>query len=63
MQNIKELRDDLVKKYENAKTDKDKKELSIYTATASAIIRSCKTELDYNKERKLDKSIGFLETN
>jgi hypothetical protein len=62
MQNIKDLREDLVKKYETAKTDKDKKELSIYTATASAIIRSCKTELDYNKERKLDKEIPFLET-
>ena len=49
MQNIEELRNDLLKKYEEAKTDNDKKELSIYTATASAIIRSCKTEMDYNK--------------
>lgn len=61
MQNIKDLRIDLVKKYEEAKTDKDKKDLSIFTATASAIIRSCKTELDYNKEKKNDKKIDFLE--
>lgn len=61
MQNIKDLRNDLVKKYEEAKTDKDKRELSIFTATASAIIRSCKTELDYNKEQKNDKKIDFLE--
>ena len=61
MQNIKDLRNDLVKKYEDAKTDKDKKELQIYTATASAIIRSCKTELDYNKEKQNGKKIDFLE--
>ena len=62
MQNIEELRNDLLKKYEEAKTDNDKKELSIYTATASAIIRSCKTEMDYNKIQENNKKINFLET-
>lgn len=62
IKNIKDLRDDLLTKYEIAKDDNDKKELSIYTATASAIIRSCKTEMDYNKIQENNKKINFLET-
>lgn len=61
MQNIEELRNDLIKKYEEAKTDNDKKDLSTYTATASAIIRSCKVELDYNKVQENKRTINFLE--
>ena len=63
IKNIKDLRNDLLTKYESAKDDKDKKDLSIYTATASAIIRSCKTELDYNKAKDNNKKIEFLEIN
>lgn len=62
MQNIKELREDLIKKYTESKTDESKKDLAIYTATASAIIRSCKTEMDYNKLQDNKKKIDFLET-
>jgi hypothetical protein len=61
IKNIKELRDDLLTKYETAKDEKDKKDLSIYTATASAIIRSCKVELDYNKVQENNNKIKFLE--
>jgi hypothetical protein len=62
MQNIEELRNDLIKKYEEAKTDIDKRDLSTYTATASAIIRSCKVELDYNKVQDNKRIIKFLES-
>ena len=61
IKNIKDLRDDLLTKYETAKDEKDKKDLSVYTATASAIIRSCKVELDYNKVQDNNKKIEFLE--
>lgn len=61
MQNIKELRQDLIEKYNTAKDEESKKDLSIYTATASAIIRSCKTEMDYNKIQENGKKIDFLE--
>jgi hypothetical protein len=61
MQNIKELRDDLILKYKEAKSEDSKKDLSIFTATASAIIRSCKTEMDYNKIQDNNKKIDFLE--
>lgn len=61
MQNIEDLRDDLIKKYEEAKNDSDKKDLGIFTATASAIIRSCKVELDYNKVQDNKRIIKFLE--
>lgn len=63
MQNIEELRNDLIKKYEEAKTDENKRDLSVFTATASAIIRSCKVELDYNKVQDNKKKIKFLENN
>lgn len=59
--NIEQLRNDLLNKYETAKTESDKKDLSIYTASASAIIRSLKTELDYNKYKENGKDIKFLE--
>lgn len=61
IKNIKDLRDDLLTKYETAKDEKDKRDLSVYTATASAIIRSCKVELDYNKVQDNNKKIEFLE--
>lgn len=61
IKNIVDLRNDLLEKYENSKNDNDIKELSIYTATASAVIRSCKTEMDYNKIQENDKKINFLE--
>ena len=61
IKNIKDLRDDLLTKYETAKDEKDKKDLSVYTATASAVIRSCKVELDYNKVKDNNKKIEFLE--
>jgi len=60
IKNVKELRDDLLNKYESAKTEQDKKELGTYTATASAIIRSLKVELDYNKYKGDTKDIDFL---
>ena len=50
------------KKYENAINEDDKKDLGIYTAASSAIIRSLKTEMDYNKYRDSNKKIEFLET-
>lgn len=61
MQNIEDSRNDLIKKYEEAKSDKDKSDLSTYSATASAIIRSCKVELDYNKVQDNKRTIKFLE--
>lgn len=62
IKNIKDLRSDLLEKYENAKNEDDKKDLGIYTAASSAIIRSLKTEMDYNKYRDSNKKIEFLET-
>jgi hypothetical protein len=61
IKNIKDLRNDLLNKYENAKSDSEKKDLGTFTASASAIIRSLKTELDYNKFKDNDKDIHFLE--
>lgn len=61
IKNIKDLRNDLLDKYENAKNDSDKKDLGTFTASASAIIRSLKTELDYNKFKDNGKDISFLE--
>lgn len=61
IKNIKDLRTDLLNKYEAAKTDSEKKDLQTFTASASAIIRSLKTELDYNKFKQNDKPIDFLE--
>lgn len=63
IKNIKELREDLLSKYEQTKTDKDIDKLSTFTATASAIIRSAKTELDYNKFKDDKKDIDFLNVN
>lgn len=60
IKNIKELREDLLIKYEQTKEDKEIQKLSTYTATASAIIRSAKTELDYNKYKNNNKDIDFL---
>lgn len=62
MKNIKDLREDLVKRYEEAKTENDKKDLASYTKTASAIIRTLKVEMDYNKVKGVVKTIDFLET-
>ena len=59
----KDLREDLIKKYEESKTEKDISKLSIYTATVSSIIRSAKTELDYNKYKDNGNTIDFLEPN
>lgn len=61
IKNITDLRNDLLNKYENAKSDSDKKDLGTFTASASAIIRSLKTELDYNKFKDNDKDIPFLD--
>lgn len=60
IKNIKDLRNDLLKKYEETKTTKEVEKLTTFTATASAIIRSAKTELDYNKYRENKKEIEFL---
>lgn len=60
IKNIEDLRKDLLEKYEEANTDKEVHTLSTYTATASAIIRSVKTELDYNKYKNNKKDIKFL---
>lgn len=60
--NIEKLRNDLLSKYETSKEEKDIKDLNVYTQTASAIIRSLKVELDYNKYKDNDKPIKFLET-
>ena len=62
IKNIKDLRNDLLTKYEEAKSDSEKRDLGTFTASASAIIRSLKTELDYNKFKDNDKEIEFLET-
>ena len=61
IKNIEDLRNDLLSKYESSKSDTDIRELSVYTATASAVIRSCKTEMDYNKIQENNKKIEFLE--
>jgi hypothetical protein len=61
IKNIEDLRNDLLSKYEDSKTDADIRDLSVYTATASAVIRSCKTEMDYNKIQENNKTIKFLE--
>ena len=61
IKNIQDLRNDLLNKYEESKTEQDKKDLSIYTASASAVIRSLKTEMDYNKYRENNNKIDFLE--
>lgn len=61
IKNIKDLRNDLLNKYENAKSDSEKKDLGTFTASASAIIRSLKTELDYNKFKDNNRDIDFLE--
>ena len=59
--NIEQLRNDLLKKYEEAKTEELKKDLNQCTQTASAIIRSVKVELDYNKHKGKTGVIKFLE--
>ena len=61
IENIKDLRNDLLEKYESSETDQEKKDLGTFTATASAIIRSVKTELEYNKFKGKGKDIGFLD--
>jgi len=61
IKNIEDLRNDLLNKYESSNSDTDIRELSVYTATASAVIRSCKTEMDYNKIQENNKKIEFLE--
>jgi len=61
IKNIEDLRNDLLNKYESSNSDTDIRELSVYTATASAVIRSCKTEMDYNKIQENNKKIKFLE--
>ena len=61
IQNIEELRNDLLKRYDTAKTDSDKKDLGTFTQAASTIIRSLRTELDYNKLKDNGKKIEFLE--
>ena len=61
IKNIQDLRNDLLSKYENSETEQDKRDLGIYTASASAIIRSLKTEMDYNKYRENNNKIDFLE--
>ena len=63
IKNIKELREDLLSKYEETKTTKEIEKLSTFTATASAIIRSAKTELDYNKYQNDKSEIDFLKVN
>ena len=63
IKNIKELREDLLNKYEETKTTKEIEKLSTFTATASAIIRSAKTELDYNKYQNDKSEIDFLKVN
>lgn len=63
IKNVKDLRNDLLKKYEEAKTDQEKRDLSTDTACASAIIRSLKVEMDYNKFQDNKKKIDFLEIN
>lgn len=60
IKNIKSLRDDLLKKYNEAESDKEITNLTTYTATASAIIRSVKVELDYKKYKKDESEIDFL---
>jgi len=62
IKNIKDLRNDLLDNYEKSKTSDELKTLQTKTACASAIIRSCKTELDYNKAQENNKKIDFLES-
>lgn len=61
IKNIKDLRNDLLDIYDKSKSNEDLKNLQTKTATASAIIRSCKVELDYNKVKNNDKKIDFLD--
>ena len=64
MKNVKELRENLIKKYSefNVNEEKSVSELSTLTACASAIIRTAKVELDYKKYKKDDSEIEFLNT-
>ena len=57
----KQLRDDLLSKYESASTEDQKKDLTTFTQAASAIIRSVKVELDYQKYKGKNEDIEFLE--
>lgn len=59
--NIKDLREDLLDKYEKANDDTAKKDLNTFTQAASAIIRSLKVEMEYNKVSGDNKTIKFLE--
>jgi hypothetical protein len=61
IKNIKDLRNDLLDIYDKSKTNEELKVLQVKTACASAVIRSCKTELDYNKVKNNDKKIDFLD--
>jgi len=61
IKNITDLRNDLIDNYEKSKSNEELKVLQTKTATASAIIRSCKVELDYNKIKDNNNKIEFLE--
>lgn len=62
MNNVKELRDSLLKKFASYNHKTDDGELNALTACASAIIRSAKVELDYKIHKNDDSEIEFLKT-
>lgn len=61
IKNIKELREDLIRKYEATETEDDKRDLVTFTTCVSAIVRSVKEELSYNKYKDNKRDIPFLE--
>lgn len=61
IKNIKDLRNDLLQKYEATVTEDDKRDLVTFTTCVSAIVRSVKEELSYNKYKDNKRDIDFLE--
>lgn len=62
MENIKDLRDSLISSFEDLKSGKLKaKEAKEITNMAGKIILSAKTQMDYNKNLKQNRTIAFLE--
>ena len=64
MTNVKELRDALIKSFNDLKTGKIKaKDAKELTNISGKILTSAKIELDYNKYTGAVKKIDFLEVN
>lgn len=64
VKNIKQLREDLLKRYNETDLNEEKAvgKLSSATACVSAIVRTAKVELEYKKFKEDKTPIDFLET-